>query len=105
MVLHLESDWKQLLGSDPSLLPVVLLQGLRYPGPYWVDLALSWIECECPIDEEILTELSRVGSESKKRLPQSTRHRAFALARRFERTMAQHVLQDERPLEPGRRLS
>ena len=57
--------------------------GLDWPTPYWPDLAVKWLEQGAPMDAETAKLLDTIaGAEG---FPQGLRHRAFALARRFEK--------------------
>lgn len=49
-------------------------------GSYWPSLAVSWLEGGMPVTRGIMKALE--SASSNKGLPQSVRHRAFALARR-----------------------
>jgi hypothetical protein len=62
----------------------VLHAGLKWPSSYWVELAVNWIEQGAPVDQEIAATLDVV-SETKN-FPQALRHKAFAIARRWEKS-------------------
>lgn len=49
-------------------------------GSHWPALAVSWLEGGMPVTHEIIAALESVSDN--KGLPQSLRHRAFALAKR-----------------------
>ncbi|MBN3722604.1 hypothetical protein [Burkholderia sp. Ac-20379] len=58
----------------------IVVAGLRWPTPYWCDLAVGWLEQGVPVDDgivELLIEISR-----NRNFPQNLRHRAFALYKR-----------------------
>lgn len=58
--------------------------GLRWPTPYWPELAVGWLERGAPLDAETAKLLNTVVDTGQ--FPQRLRHRAFALARRFEKS-------------------
>ena len=62
--------------------------GLRWPTPYWPELAVKWLEQGAPMDADLVILLDTVAETSQ--FPQQLRHRAFALARRFEKS--QHAV-------------
>ncbi len=84
LLINLETPYSEYSGAAP--LKDVLLAGLRWETQYWAGLAVSWIEQGAPIDKEIKEELDHISE--KKHFPQSVRHKAFALARRWERANA-----------------
>src|SRR5689334_18248541 len=81
LILHLEAPYSAYRPDSASARDVILA-GLSWPADYWVGLALGWLEQGAPIDAEIAALLDRV---ARKSLTQSVRHRAFALARKWER--------------------
>lgn len=58
--------------------------GLRWPTPYWPELAIKWLEQGAPMDTEMVALLDTVAEANQ--FPQQLRHRAFALARSFEKS-------------------
>ena len=58
--------------------------GLRWPTPYWPELAVKWLEEGVAFDADIAKLLDNVAGTSQ--FPQRLRHRAFALARKFEKS-------------------
>ena len=60
-----------------------LIAGLEWLTPYWIDLALDWIEQGFTLDAEIVQMLEAISS--RKELPQRTRHRAFTFAKRWSK--------------------
>jgi hypothetical protein len=82
LVVHLEAPYgayKQVLAPVRE----VVVAGLSWPTEYWVGLAIAWLEQGVPIDQEVFVLLDRVAQT--RHFAQSVRHRAFALARRWER--------------------
>ncbi len=64
----------------------LVLDALRYEyGGYWGSLAVSWVEAGFPIDPAIADALE--GLAKDKRYSQQTRHLAFALAKRWRRSL------------------
>lgn len=59
----------------------VVVAGLRWPTPYWCDLAIGWLEQGLAIDDEIDDILREISQN--RGFPQSLRHRAFALHVQF----------------------
>ena len=81
LVVHLESPLSEYRGD--VAVKDILLAGLRWETHYWPSLAVAWIEQGAEIDEEIKNVLDSVALQ--KHWPQTIRHKAFALARRWER--------------------
>ena len=81
-LIYLERPWSDATGVDAAVLDAAFLMGLRYPGEYWVDLAMQWAELGFPVTDESADELKRIASSSQKKFPQQLRHRAAALLRR-----------------------
>lgn len=65
----------------------ILLAGLQWESPYWVDLAVRWVEQGYELDQELSSELQRISKD--KRFPQNLRHRAGKLAHRFEQAQGE----------------
>jgi hypothetical protein len=85
LLINLESSYLEF--SDPlTSTREVLLMGLQWPTEYWPRLAISWIEQGAPIDQEVKTALDAVAEN--KHFPQDLRHKAFTIARRWERENA-----------------
>lgn len=80
-LVYLERPWSEVTEVDPAVLSAAFLMGLRYPGEYWVDLAVQWAELGFPVTDEAADELKRIAASSPKRFPQQLRHRAAALLR------------------------
>lgn len=81
-LVYLERPWTDATGVDAAVLGAAFLMGLRYPGDYWVELAIQWAELGFPVTDEAADELRRIASSSPKKFPQQLRHRAAALLRR-----------------------
>lgn len=84
LLVLLESPLKD--AKSPELVRGAIEAGLRWPtaSPYWPDLAVRWLEEGAPMDGDLVKLLDVVNNT--KQFPQHLRHRAFALARRFERS-------------------
>ncbi|MFV5215691.1 hypothetical protein ACLIIZ_18375 [Azonexus caeni] len=82
LVVHLESPLSAFAASEGSVRDVVLA-GLNWPTEYWAALAVVWLGQGAPVDSEIASALQVLAE--KKHYSQSVRHRAFAIARRFEK--------------------
>lgn len=82
ILVYLERPWTDATEVDTSVLSAAFLMGLRYPGEYWVQLAVQWAESGFPMTEEAADELNRIAASSPKKFPQQLRHRAAALLRR-----------------------
>src|SRR4051812_446333 len=82
LVIHLESPFAKY---DASAVPVreVLVAGLSWETEYWPGLAVQWLEQGADVDAEIAALLDTVAA--RKHFPQSLRHKAFAIARRWSR--------------------
>jgi hypothetical protein len=82
LLIHLESPYANY---DASLVPVhdVLVAGLSWETEYWSGLAVQWLEQGAEVDAEIAVLLDNVAA--RKHFPQSLRHKAFAMARRWSR--------------------
>lgn len=52
--------------------------------PYWPEQAVGWLQAGFPLDQELAGALGRL-IEQNPEWPQRLGHRAFALARRWER--------------------
>ena len=83
LLIHLESPYASY---EATLAPAreVVLAGLRWETNYWPSLAVAWVEQGCSIDDEIHAALASVASNSN--FSQNTRHRAFAICKRWERS-------------------
>lgn len=84
LVTHLESPFAA------SALPYaearhVVLMGLTWPTEYWACLAIGWLEQGAQLDVELAAALDAIAS---KPFSQNVRHRAFALARQWQRTQS-----------------
>lgn len=84
LVVLLETPYSEYRGEVP--VREILLAGLRWETQGWPSLAVAWLEQGASIDEEIKEALDDVAG--KKHFSQSLRHKAFALARRWERKNA-----------------
>lgn len=87
-LVYLERPWIDATGVDAAVLDAAFLMGLRYPGKYWVGLAVQWAEGGFPMTGEAVDELKRIAASSPKRFPQQLRHRAAALLRRVDSGVA-----------------
>ena len=74
----LERPWVDAADGDDALRGVAFLMGLRYPGEYWVELALRWAEHGYPLNPAATHELQRIAGSSSKQFSQQLRHRASA---------------------------
>lgn len=81
LVVLLESPQTDV--TSPELVRGAIKAGLRWATAYWPELAVRWIEEGASFDRELANLVDAVAAN--KRFPQSLRHRAFALARRFDR--------------------
>lgn len=81
LVVLLESPQKDV--TSPEFVRGAIKAGLRWPTSYWPELAVRWIEEGAGLDSELASLVSAVAANEN--FPQSLRHRAFALARRFDR--------------------
>ena len=61
----------------------VLMAALTWDTDSWVPKALEWIDQGLQIDADVVAALERVAST--KHYAQSTRHKAFAIAKRWRR--------------------
>lgn len=77
----LERPWSDAVQEDAAASGTAFLMGLRYPGPYWVELAIQWAEQGCPLNAEAVHELQRIADSSSKQFAQQVRHRAAAVLR------------------------
>jgi hypothetical protein len=68
---------------DVSLREMVAT-GLRSGSTYWSGLAIGWVEQGFAVDAGLVELMDRLAEG--KEIDQRTRHRAFALARRWDRT-------------------
>jgi len=82
LLVHLETPFALY---QPAAAPArdVLLAGLRWPTGHWAGLAVDWVEQGAPVDMEIAALLDVIAET--KHFPQALRHRAFAIARRWEK--------------------
>lgn len=85
LIINLEYPYTE---HDSCEVPArnVVLAGLGWETEYWPSLAVAWIEQGAPIDKEVKEALDLI--VDKKQFPQSLRHRAFALVRRWEQENA-----------------
>lgn len=81
-VVLLESPQKDVTSRE--LVRGAIEPGLRWPTPYWPELAVRWLEEGAALDSELVKLVDAVASNDH--FPQGLRHRAFALARWFDRT-------------------
>ena len=81
LIIHLESPLSNYSATEATVSEVVLA-GLNWPTEYWASLAVGWLEQGAPINAEILSALNAMNE--KRHYPQNIRHRAFAIARRWE---------------------
>jgi hypothetical protein len=84
LLIHLETPYAKYSEQIPA--KDVVLAGLRSQSGYWTGLAIAWIEQGALIDKEIQDTLDDIAK--RKHFAQSLRHKAFALARRWERSNA-----------------
>jgi len=84
LIVLLESPQNDV--TSPELVREAIKAGLCWPTPYWAELAVRWIEEGASLDSELANLVDAVAVN--KHFPQNLRHRAFALARRFDRAQA-----------------
>lgn len=78
---------KPLSELDASASPkAVVMAALTWPSQGWFLVALDWLDQGVPIDEEIAESLESIAAT--KHYLQSTRHRAFSMAKRWRREKA-----------------
>jgi hypothetical protein len=82
LVVRLESPFADFAATDATAREIIMA-GLAWPTEYWPGLAIGWLEQGAPLDEGIVEALDLVAS--KRAFAQNVRHRAFALARRWQR--------------------
>jgi hypothetical protein len=87
-LVYLERPWIKAADGNDSLRSAAFLMGLRYPGPYWVELALQWAEQGYPLNPHAIDELHRIAGSSSKQFSQQLRHRAMALLRQSASSVA-----------------
>lgn len=80
VVVHLEQPLAAFQENDLSV-KEVLVMGLSWPTDYWPALAIEWLHQGAPLDDEIAELLMAVSQ--RRRFPQSLRHSAFAIAKRW----------------------
>lgn len=85
LVIHLETPFASCDLPD-SVVREALLVGLTWPTEYWVSLAIAWLEQGAPLDIELVAIPDKI--TATKSFSQGVRHRAFALARRWQRTQS-----------------
>lgn len=84
LVVLLEQDYDVAVSLGTQDIRATLLAGLNWEIPsYWVDCAIKWLEQGHKIDQEIFEILNLI-SENKA-YKQSTRHKAFKIAKRWQR--------------------
>lgn len=65
-------------------LPRLVECGLRWNGAdFWPMMAMSWLEDDFPLNDDIADALDALSK--RKGVQQTLRHKAFAMARRYER--------------------
>ena len=64
--------------------------GLTSGMDYWAGLAIGWIEAGLPTDAELVELL--LGIARRRAVPQRLRHRAFALAKRWQKSMRYEII-------------
>ncbi len=82
LVVHLESPYEKY---DPTIAPVrdILIAGLSWETEYWPTLAVRWLEQGAQVDVMLFPLLERIAA--RKTFPQSLRHKATAIARKWAR--------------------
>jgi hypothetical protein len=88
LIVHLESPLSAYASAEVSPRDIVLA-GLNWPTEYWAGLAVGWLEEGAPVDTEIVSALHAI--VVKKDYSQGIRHRAFSLARRFEKGVSSNA--------------
>jgi len=83
LVVLLEQNYIKAKNSSTQDMRATLMAGLCWKTHYWVDCALNWIEQGAETDMEIIARLEEISAN--KCYPQNTRHRAFALAKRWHK--------------------
>jgi hypothetical protein len=81
LVAHLETLYSEYSGDVP--VKEILIAGLGWETQYWPSLAVAWVKQGAAIDNEVRDALDDVAGRSY--FPQPLRHKAFALARKWER--------------------
>lgn len=61
----------------------IVIAALKWPTEYWPELALAWLDEGLPVDEELAALLLAVSRQHA--FVQRLRHRAFAIAMRWEK--------------------
>jgi len=84
LVVLLESPMEDV--GSVELVRDAIDAGLRWSTPYWPELAVGWLEQGAPMNAETMKLLETVAGNGN--FPQNLRHRAFALARRFEKSQS-----------------
>jgi hypothetical protein len=84
LLVLLESSLESV--SSVDMVRSAIHMGLGWPTPYWPELAVKWLEQGAPMNLETAGLLDALAATA--RFPQGLRHRAFALARRFERSQS-----------------
>jgi hypothetical protein len=80
LVVLLEASPSEI--SSAEIVRDAIDAGLRWPSSYWPEQAVRWLEQGASMDAGIVTLLNTVAAT--RQFPQNLRHRALALARRFE---------------------
>lgn len=70
--------------TDCVSLEKLVIFALSSWGSYWPELAVVWLEGGFPINESLARRLEIMSQEEN--LPQTVRHRAFTLVKRWRRT-------------------
>ena len=82
LIVHLETPYGKYEPTFGSV-QEILVAGLSWETEYWVSLAVAWLEQGAPCNSEIAVLLDRISQ--MRHFSQRVRHRAFALARRWQR--------------------
>jgi len=80
-LLPLEQPYSAASHDDLALRASVVA-GLASGMEYWAGLAIDWIESGLPMDAELAELLLELAK--RRTMPQRLRHRAFALAKRWQ---------------------
>jgi hypothetical protein len=84
---HSLVETKQLISSldfEPFPYRRLIEFALSSEADYWASLAVDWLEQGVPINGQIANAINSMVEE--KRTSQKTRHRAFSLVKRFEKS-------------------
>ncbi|WP_316874445.1 DUF6881 domain-containing protein [Ralstonia edaphi] len=73
------------VSHDESTARGAVVAGLTSGMDYWAGLAVGWIESGLPLDTQLAELLLKIAE--LRHMPQQLRHRAFALAKRWQKSI------------------